>query len=488
MTNVERIRERGDRLYAQGWLEAAAESWRVALSESFDPVIQARLHDNIGKVWARRGNAQKALLHFSQAERLLDPESNRELWLLIAMHNGMAMSQTGDVDRAYRAMQSLLEPAHYTSAPRRAMIYANMGAIQMDNELFAQAYDTLYQALGMLEGLPQKDDYGYAIYTNLGVCLIERGEYAKAEAILEQALALRHGIGVHTLTELTRLYVLTGRIDQSVEFGREVMSGIWDSLIAFDKEELAHVSALLGRMAFLGRDRALALRLVERSQSLFGQLGQWRSWRHIQRIVVQLEDRPLPKASVPEEAMVEVRRFADLMELMLAQDLVLSAAWEVADLRNQVAQSIAGRLGWDETRTSQLGYVCRLADYGLTAIDPDVVHAPRRSEASWERYQQHPGLSVRLLSDIRLDASILTAVGDHHEQPNGQGFPRGKKGADISPLALVYAVADQYAGRVLAQGMSHTAALLAIRGQAGNVLQGDLVDHLEQVFYEAAQS
>ncbi|MDA8194999.1 MAG: hypothetical protein M0Z53_13515 [Thermaerobacter sp.] len=486
MSDPEALRRRGDRYYAGGWLEAAAESWQKALAATFDPVAVARLHDSLGKVWAQRGQAQRAFEHFQLAESMLDPDRERDLWLMVAMHSALAQARMAHADRAYRAAQRLTAPAEQAASHRRGMILANLAAVQMDNGLLPQAYDTLQAALAVLDAA-KLEDYGYAIFTNLGGILIAQGRWEEAEAALQRALRWRKGLGVHALTEMSRLYMLTGRLPDSVRLGREVMDRMWSSVMAFDKEELAHVGALLGQMAYLAGDRGLALRLTERAQSLYGQLGLWHAWKNLGGVVLTIENGVPPN---PAEEVVrgleDVRRFADLVEIMLAQNLVSPTAWAVADLRNQVALKLAAGLGWDDAAKTRLGYVCRLADYGLTAVDRDVVERPQRSQASWDRYIQHPGLSVRLLSPLGLSPLVLDAVRDHHEQPDGAGFPEGKRSEHIAPAALVYGVADRYAAMVLGQGLSHSAALRTIRAQAGRALAESMVDCFDKILREAA--
>jgi hypothetical protein len=57
---------------------------------------------------------------------------------------------------------------------------------------------------------------------------------------------------------------------------------------------------------------------------------------------------------------------------------------------------------------------------------------------------RHVKEGVYLLSKIMTDANVLGAVKHHHEKFNGEGYPDGLKGEDISLAARILAVADLY--------------------------------------------
>lgn len=57
--------------------------------------------------------------------------------------------------------------------------------------------------------------------------------------------------------------------------------------------------------------------------------------------------------------------------------------------------------------------------------------------------RNHPSAAAELARQLRqLPADVDTIVLQHHEQPDGSGFPRGLFSHQISPLACVFIVAQ----------------------------------------------
>ena len=69
--------------------------------------------------------------------------------------------------------------------------------------------------------------------------------------------------------------------------------------------------------------------------------------------------------------------------------------------------------------------------------------------AERERMMTHPELSARLLADVGItDPTWVDCVLHHHENEDGTGYPFGKAGAQIPPLAKLVILADRYCARV----------------------------------------
>ena len=65
--------------------------------------------------------------------------------------------------------------------------------------------------------------------------------------------------------------------------------------------------------------------------------------------------------------------------------------------------------------------------------------------------REHTGTAVKLLQKHGVhDKQWLLHVYEHHEQPNGRGYPLGKTEGDIHELSLLLGLADAYAGMTIA--------------------------------------
>lgn len=104
--------------------------------------------------------------------------------------------------------------------------------------------------------------------------------------------------------------------------------------------------------------------------------------------------------------------------------------------------------------------------------------------------QQHPRDGVRILEPITHFAPLLPIVLEHHERFDGLGYPDGKAGEAIHPLARVLAVADVYdalvSDRPYRPGLAHAAALDIIRAGVGTQFEPRVVDAFLQVMARGA--
>ena len=85
-------------------------------------------------------------------------------------------------------------------------------------------------------------------------------------------------------------------------------------------------------------------------------------------------------------------------------------------------------------------------DLGMIAIADEIVSKPAElTEAEYKEIKKHPllGYEIFKLTDI-LDARAGAVVLQHHERFQGQGYPRGLKGKEISTLAQITGIADVY--------------------------------------------
>nr|WP_315216115.1 HD domain-containing phosphohydrolase [uncultured Duganella sp.] len=103
--------------------------------------------------------------------------------------------------------------------------------------------------------------------------------------------------------------------------------------------------------------------------------------------------------------------------------------------------------------------------------------------AERERMMAHPELSARLLADVGItDPTWVDCVLHHHENEDGTGYPFGKAGAQIPPLAKLVILADRYCARVSERGyrtaMSANAALRDILLEARTTLHTNLASLL----------
>ncbi|RZL02172.1 MAG: HD-GYP domain-containing protein [Rubrivivax sp.] len=109
-----------------------------------------------------------------------------------------------------------------------------------------------------------------------------------------------------------------------------------------------------------------------------------------------------------------------------------------------VALSRQLKLSAEDTR--EAGLAGLLHDLGKSAMPTEVLNKPGKlTDAEFTIMKGHPGAGHRLLQEghgvgpIAMDVCL-----HHHEKVNGQGYPHGLKGDDISLFAKMGAVCDVY--------------------------------------------
>lgn len=113
----------------------------------------------------------------------------------------------------------------------------------------------------------------------------------------------------------------------------------------------------------------------------------------------------------------------------------------VADL----AELVALELGLDRSQRAAAHLAGLLHDVGKIGLGDDVLHSDRRlSPEQRARIHDHPRLAADLVRSVGGDDELADAVHAHHESPDGSGYPRGLRDAEIPLLARILKVADVF--------------------------------------------
>lgn len=108
---------------------------------------------------------------------------------------------------------------------------------------------------------------------------------------------------------------------------------------------------------------------------------------------------------------------------------------------------LASRLrGEDREFSERLCTGGLLHDVGKRGVPEDVLNKEGKlSEEEWQMVRQHPLLGhEELACHERLPQEVLEMAMDHHERPDGTGYPNGRSGAELSLPARICAVVDVF--------------------------------------------
>ena len=142
-----------------------------------------------------------------------------------------------------------------------------------------------------------------------------------------------------------------------------------------------------------------------------------------------------------------------------------------------------------ELETVRLGGL--LHDVGKIGVADEVLLKPETlDETGRAAIERHPVLGRTILGRS-LPRAVLDCVAQHHEQPDGLGYPRGLRGDQISPSASIVRVADVFDSLTREQPwrapITEDAALRELVAGQGTLFEDRAVDALVRVLAQGRQ-
>lgn len=102
-------------------------------------------------------------------------------------------------------------------------------------------------------------------------------------------------------------------------------------------------------------------------------------------------------------------------------------------------------LGMPSEQLQHLGVAAMLHDIGKQQLPPDAREArPHMTAEQREAYEGHVGASVAVAQRMGVAVDVLTAIAQHHETVDGEGFPLRLIAEDISPAGQILALVNTY--------------------------------------------
>ncbi|NMG28045.1 HD-GYP domain-containing protein [Aromatoleum evansii] len=104
---------------------------------------------------------------------------------------------------------------------------------------------------------------------------------------------------------------------------------------------------------------------------------------------------------------------------------------------------LAKALGLKREVFEAAGMGALLHDIGAKRINPIVLRTKERSRPEESLYRMHCEYGLQIVGK-HVSPSVCAIIREHHECVDGSGFPAGRKGPDINPLARMVAIANRY--------------------------------------------
>jgi HD-GYP domain-containing protein (c-di-GMP phosphodiesterase class II) len=156
-----------------------------------------------------------------------------------------------------------------------------------------------------------------------------------------------------------------------------------------------------------------------------------------------------------------------------------------SDRTRVIVTSLAGSLGSGGETLGDLGRAALLHDIGKLAISNRVLDKPARltrSEAATMR--EHPLVTERILARVPCFRHLAPLGGAHHERLDGNGYPRGLAGEQLTAPMRMLAVADVYAA--LTSDRPHRPAWSS--DEALRIMRADVPERLDRDAFAALEA
>jgi diguanylate cyclase (GGDEF)-like protein len=159
-----------------------------------------------------------------------------------------------------------------------------------------------------------------------------------------------------------------------------------------------------------------------------------------------------------------------------------------SDRVSHLCKLIGEALNMDYESIKELESAGLLHDIGKITVDEKILNKEGKlTEEEFTLIKKHPESSYQILKSIDAYAGFAENVLSHHERWDGNGYPRGLKGKEISLIARIITLADSFeamtADRAYRKAQSKDYALMELKKYAGSQFDPALVDLFEEKVY-----
>ena len=115
-------------------------------------------------------------------------------------------------------------------------------------------------------------------------------------------------------------------------------------------------------------------------------------------------------------------------------------------------------------------------------IPPSIINKPGKLDSTeWALMKQHPEHGCTILKETdQINTTIERIVLEHHERPEGTGYPYGLSGDEIDPAAKICCIADVF--DALTTVRSYRDALPTF--EALSIMRYKMGNHFDWTFFE----
>ena len=133
-------------------------------------------------------------------------------------------------------------------------------------------------------------------------------------------------------------------------------------------------------------------------------------------------------------------------------DLIMNSLYEKSNIElihskrvSEICEAIATKMNFEKDDVNHIRIAGLMHDIGKIGINENILNkVGKLNSDEWHEIMRHSEIGYQILRSVNEFSKIANYVLEHHERWNGNGYPKGLKGEEISIEARIIAVADAY--------------------------------------------
>ncbi len=196
------------------------------------------------------------------------------------------------------------------------------------------------------------------------------------------------------------------------------------------------------------KNKMFSADLIDALEKVAEKKSFWQSIKYIQKVDLVCDNRK------KEREVYDKLSFSDFEELacLFASVLDFRSSYTFSHSAGVaiIAGKIASSLKFTEKQQRAIKVAGYLHDLGKLAVPNELLEKPSKlTENEFDKIKAHPKNTFKILSSLGSSSSIIKNIGiwasNHHEQPNGKGYPHGITEDELTVECKIIAVADVFA-------------------------------------------
>lgn len=187
----------------------------------------------------------------------------------------------------------------------------------------------------------------------------------------------------------------------------------------------------------------------------------------------------LSLAAAGQDAPMKVTNLKALRNLVKAIDRRDSYTRYHSDHATQLALLLGRQLGLADDEMAALNIGGPIHDLGKIVVPDEILRKPGPLTSDERRaMEEHPVMGAAITAAVTDYEAVVSLVRHHHERVDGQGYPAGLRGDEISVPTRIFTLCDAYSAmttdRPYRKGLSLEQAVTQIERGRGTQFDGDL--------------